>query len=123
MCGVVVVVVVVVVVDVQVLVVVAVAVCVLVVVAVAVAVCVLVVSTLGLLGLPALPRGLPLGKTCLDALLRWIAMWPSPTPTHTRSIFCLLSLTPDATNAMRFCSRLILSIRTRRHLVETQPRG
>ena len=120
-CGVVVVVAVVVVVDVQVLVVVAVAVCVLVVVAVAV--CVLVVSTLGLLGLPALPRGLLLGQTCLDALLRWIATWPSPTPTHTHSIFCLLSLTPHATNAMRFCSRFILSIRTRRHrpLVLTQP--
>ena len=42
---------------------------------------------------------------------------------HTHSIFCLLSLTPDATVAMRFCSRFILSIRTRRHLVLTQPRG
>ena len=44
-------------------------------------------------------------------------------PNHNRSIFCLLSLTPDATNTVRFCSGFIFSIRTRRHLVLTQPRG
>ena len=44
-------------------------------------------------------------------------------PNHNHSIFCLLSLTPDATNTMRFCSGFILSIWTRRHLVQTQPRG
>ena len=43
--------------------------------------------------------------------------------THKHSIFCLLSLTPDATNTMRFCSGFIFSIRTRRHLVLTQARG
>ena len=43
--------------------------------------------------------------------------------THTHSIFCLLSLTPDSTNTMRFCSGFILSIWTRRHLVQTQPTG
>ena len=42
-------------------------------------------------------------------------------PNHNHSIFCLLSLTPDATNTMRFCSGFIFSIRTRRHLVLTQP--
>ena len=40
-------------------------------------------------------------------------------PNHNHSIFCLLSLTPDATNTMRFCSGFIFSIRTRRHLVLT----
>ena len=80
------------------------------------------VWVLGLLGLPALPRGLLLGHTRLDALLRWIATWASPTPTHTHSIFCLQSLTSDATNAMLTFSRFVVSIRTRRHRPWSKPK-
>ena len=72
-------------------------------------------QALGLLGLPALPRGLLLGhaspvgceahEAALDA--------PDHADLDLSSIFCLLSLTPDATIAMLFSSRFIVSIWTR----------